>query len=292
MGLKATTILNAINRTKAPYITPKIELSLESFGLKMEQLVDDVATFNTKEIKLKDKIFDFLSWRGKNYRGLPRTGNPPLYTQEAREATESFARSGRIEKPLPNGFRIAYGPYRFNEDGTLSRVIANGGETLYLDLNGKGLKLMTKELKKIYAENPSITEEQKVRILHKFVDSCYDRSRVGDVIKFTPNFIKTENAAAVGEGIFIPIENTADAGVGVCRHKSFLAKALGDKLGLDVSIVRGWYTTYAELGIKDSHIWNEVKIGNKKFLMDVEQNRFEDLAKFPNFSDLYEYSHV
>ena len=42
-------------------------------------------------------------------------------------------------------------------------------------------------------------------------------------------------------------------------------------------------------GIPESHIWNEIKIKDKWYLMDVEQGRFKDLAQFPEFSDLYLY---
>jgi len=270
-GIKFTGKLftPAANAYVRPLCKRQIQ-TLETLGLEFKRPI-----CNVKEIKLNEKMFEFLPWKRNTCIELPQTGKPPMYTQETREATELFVQKGRIERPLPNGFRIAYGPYRFNGDGTLSPVIANGGEILYFDKDSKLLKLMTKQLKKIFSENPGITEEQKAEVLHKFVASCYDRSRYSYLFRLSHDFI--------------PIENTAASGIGVCRHKSFLAKALGDNLGLDVAMVRGWYTTDTELGIVDSHIWNEVKIGNKKFLMDIEQNRFEDLNKFTKFSDLYSY---
>lgn len=244
------------------------------------KLEGDVATFTTKEIKLDEEIFSFLPWRrGKNI--LPPVGKVPEYNTEAKEATELFVKKGWIEDPLPNGFRIGFGPYRFNSNGQLGiyrnmRVGKTGSEMLYYNEKSHDLDIMTKRLQNIYAETPNITEEQKAEILYKFVNGCYDRSKANWIEKFANDFI--------------PIENTAASGAGVCRHKSFLAKALGDRLGLHVAMARGCYITHPEVEIGESHIWNEIKIKDKWFLMDVEQERFIDLARFPEFAKLYEYA--
>ncbi len=277
MGLK---VLNPLIKTvaKKAYVAPKMEVrTLESLGLKMEQLTGDVAAFKTKEIRLGDELFNFLPWRGRGYRKLPPTGKPPVYTAEAKASTEMFVEKGWIEEPLPNGFRIAYGPSRESFDGNgMFRTHINGPddhEFLYYNEESKGIKFMVEQLKKVFSENPNITEEQKAKTLYNFVDSCYTRGRSHWVSQFSHDFI--------------PIENTAAAGAGVCRHKSFLAKVLGDKLGLNVAMARGWY--FPDKVMEESHMWNEVKIGEKWFLMDVEQGRFVDLAKFPEFSDFYMY---
>lgn len=257
--------------------------SLEGINLAELKLASkmegDVATFTTKEIKLDEEIFNFLPWRrGKNI--LPPIGKPPEYTKEAKEATEIFQKTGWIEDPLPNGFRIGFGPYKFDSNGRLgilchSREGSTGREMLYYNEKSHGLDIMTKRLQKIYAENPNFTEEQKAEVLYKFVNNCYDRNKADWIIKFANDFI--------------PIENTAASGAGVCRHESFLAKVLGDRLGLHVAMARGWYITIPELEICESHMWNEINIKDKWYLMDIAQQRFIDLAKFPEFSKLYKY---
>ena len=280
MGLKAINpLIKAV--AKKAYVAPKMEVrTLESLGLKMEQLTGDVAKFNSKEIKLDDEVFNFLPWR-RGYNKLPPTGKPPVYTLESKTATENFMEKGWIEEPLPNGFRMPFGPYRaFDENGMIKpHMIRTGSdrEFLYLNKNSKGINLMVERLKKIFNKNPNITEEEKAKILHKFVDSCYDKNRYSWIHEFSSDFI--------------PIENTAASGAGVCRHKSFLAKVLGDRLGLHVAMARGRYIINQELGIGESHIWNEVKIGDKWFLMDIEQNRFKNLAEYSDFPKLYEYAH-
>ena len=245
-----------------------------------KELKCDVAKFETNEIKLDSELFDFLPWRN-GYKKLPPTGRPPKYTPEAKQATESFINKGWIEEPLPNGFRMPFGPYRaFDENGMIKSSMPRGGadrEFLYFNEDSKGINMMVKRLKSIFSDNPNITEKQKAQVLYKFVDSCYERKRASWISQFCSDFI--------------PIENTAASGAGVCRHKSFLAKVLGDKLGLNIAMARGRFITNTELGIGESHIWNEIKIGEKWFLMDVEQGRFEDLTKFSDFSKLYEYAH-
>lgn len=247
-------------------------------GLKLAtKLESDVVEFSTKEIKLDDEMFDILPWKVRDCRKLPPTGKPPIYTSEAKVATETFIEKGWIEEPLPNGFRIGYGPSRRSfQDNGMFRADVNGltdHEFLYYNEDSKGINLMAEKLKKFFLANPNITEEQKAETLYKYVDSCYSRGRSHWVSEFSHDFI--------------PIENTAAVGSGVCRHKSLLAKVLGDKLGLNVAMVRGWY--FPSKGIDESHMWNEVKIGKKWFLMDVEQNRFIDLEKFPEFKDFYMY---
>ena len=54
-------------------------------------------------------------------------------------------------------------------------------------------------------------------------------------------------------------------------------------------MVRGVYTVNPKLDIVESHIWNEVKIKDKWYLMDITQGRFKDLEKFPEFSTLYRH---
>lgn len=205
------------------------------------QLEGDVVNFSTKKIKLDEEIFNFLPWRSRGYRKLPPTGNPPEYTTEAKEATEAFVEKGWIENHLPNGFRIGFGSYRFDSNGRLkiynckNLETLSGHEMLYYNEKSLGLDIMTKRLQNIYAETPNITEEQKAKILYKFVNNCYDRNRADWVDKFANGFF--------------PIENTAASGAGVCRHKSFLAKVLGDRLGLHVAMARGRYITVPELEI-------------------------------------------
>ena len=249
-------------------------------GLRLaSKLEGDVVQFTPKETKLDEELFEFLPWR-RGYKKLPPKGKPPIYTPEAREATESFIEKGWIEKPLPNGFRIYFGPYRaFNAEGGIKASFQifgkSGSEALYFNEQSKGIKMMVERLEKIYSETPNLTEEGKAKILHRFVDSCYDKNRSAWINQFCNDFI--------------PIENTAASGAGVCRHKSFLAKVLGDKLGMHIAMARGHYIVVPELGIPESHIWNEIKINDKWYLMDVEQGRFKDLAQFPEFSDLYLY---
>lgn len=245
------------------------------------KLEGDVVNLSKKKIKLDEEIFNFLPWR-RGYRKLPPTGKPPEYTTEAKEATETFVEKGWIEEPLPNGFRMGFGPYHFDSNGRIGGyrnlpLGDTGKEMLYYDEKSNCLDFMTKRLQNIYTENPNITEEQKAEILYKFVNSCYDRNRADWIYKFANDFI--------------PIENTVASGAGVCRHESFLAKVLGDRLGLHVAMARGHYITIPELEIGESHIWNEIKIKDKWFLMDVAQERFIDKSKFSEFSKLYEYAH-
>jgi len=250
-------------------------------GLKLAtKLESDVVEFSTKEIKLDDELFDFLPWR-KGYKKLPSTGKPPAYTPEAKKASESFAERGWIEEPLPNGFRMPYGPYKntFDANGIPKPgpKRSPGHEFLYFNEDSNGIRIMIERLKKVFSANPNISEKEKAKILHKFVDSCYDRSRTSWVAGFSDDLI--------------PIENTAATGAGVCRHKSLLAKVLGDKLGLKIAMARGHFTVDKEIGLTESHIWNELKIGNKWYLMDIEQGRFEALDEFLDFSKLYTYAH-
>ena len=140
-------------------------------GLKLAtKLESDVVKFSTKEIKLDDELFDFLPWR-KGYNYLPKPGTPPTYTQEAREAVETFSNTGRIETPLPNGFRISSaGKNEFDESGMFKSLGEDitGAEFLYFDENAKGIKKLIEQLKKVFTDNPNMSLEQKYKTLHKF----------------------------------------------------------------------------------------------------------------------------
>ena len=281
MGLKVINpLIKAV--AKKAYVAPKMEVrTLESLGLKMEQLTSDIAKFNTKEIKLNDELFKFLPWRKYGYKE-PKVGIPPIYTQEAKNATNRFINNEFIAEPLPNGFRVSSGKTPcFDANGVFKESMLpiqlggtkiSRGEATYYDENSKAIKYMVEQLKKIFSENPNITEEQKARTLHRFVNECYDKS------------LKSYTGKYSG---FIPITNTVASGAGVCRHKSFLAKILGDKLGLNIAMQRGRYIEDIETGIGQAHMWNYVKINNEWFLMDIEGDVFSKLSDYLGFYDSY-----
>ena len=277
LAQRAAVWLRASGKSHMLHTKPPVKINIDELRYAPE-LSKDVAKFSTGEIKLDDELFSFLPWR-KGSNLLPPTKTPPPYTPEARRATETFIEKGWIEESLPDGFRTAYGPYRaFDKNGAIKdsyRFLGRGHEFLFFTEDSKGIKRMVKQLEKIFSDNPNLTEEQKAKILYKYVRNCYDNNRIHFVDKFSNDFI--------------PIEYTAACGAGICRHRSFLAKVLGDKLGLHVAMVRGVYTVNPKLDIVESHIWNEVKIKDKWYLMDITQGRFKDLEKFPEFSTLYRH---
>ena len=223
-----------------------------------------------------------LPWKKGNIKSDPKSIIPPKYTQEAKIATETFFNSSRIDTELPDGFRFCTNPCKtVDENGMIflkdaieySKISPKGQEYLFLDKNSKHLQYLVNQLKNIINQK-QYTEEQKARILIAFVDKCFDKSRADLNMNFYPSN-------------FLPIEHTAVYGVGVCRHKSFLTKVLADELGLKVSMVSGVFET--ESKELDAHIWNEIIIGNEKFLMDVEQCKFINLNSDNAWLNRYTY---
>lgn len=278
MGLK---VLNPLIKTvaKKAYVAPKIEVkTLESLGLKVESIGD---IFHVKEtgLHIPQKTFDFLPWR-QGYKYIPRVGKPPQYTEDAKRVTKLFENTNRVDEKLPNGFRFCAQPRtKVGENGEFlkkdfyERVGAKGLECLFLDKNSKGFQVMVDSLNNIIGKNPNITDKQKAQLLKEFVENCFVAKNQGLVSKFSSDYLSISQITA--------------SGAGVCRHKALLAKALGDEIGLDISLIRGDF--YNGL-LPESHIWNELKLGNSYFLFDVEQsNCFVNLESDASCLNKYRY---
>ena len=253
-------------------------------GLKLAtKLESDVVKFSTKEIKLDDELFNILPWRKGDNR-LPVLQTPPQYTSEAKRVTKLFEQKHRVDEPLPNGFRFCASPRtKVDENGNILERMqrlyslqgGKGQEYLFLDETSGGVEKMLKQINNIIDNNPNLTTKEKAELLKKFVSSCYDKTLSGKYHQSLPSG-------------FINITHTAASGIGVCRHKTFLTKILADKLGLKVSMVRGQFTPKNSI-IAEEHMWNEIKIGNEMYLLDVEQNIFENLSKDLDIFSQYRY---
>ena len=108
------------------------------------------------------------------------------------------------------------------------------------------------------------------------MNGCYSVSREHWTDMFTPRK-------------FIKLGQTVKCGAGVCRHKSLLAKVLGDETGLNVSLIRGRYNIDGDLC---GHMWNEIKIGDNSYLLDIMQNRLIKLNSKSEFLKKYHDSRL
>ena len=274
--------LKACGKSSVLQTKPVNPSQLKSLKLATK-LESDVVEFSTKEIQLSDEIFDFLPWRKGNNR-LPVIQTPPQYTSEAKRATKLFEQKHRVDEPLPNGFRFCASPRtKVDENGNILERMqklyslqgGKGQEYLFLDENSDGIEKILKQINIIIDNNPTLTTKEKAELLKKFVSSCYDST------------LSRKYHQSLPSG-FINITHTTASGVGVCRHKTFLTKILADKLGLNVSMVRGQFIPKNSI-IAEEHMWNEIKIGNEMYLLDVEQNVFENLSKDLEIFSQYRY---
>ena len=259
-------------------IVPKAEKFLQNPIHKGCNCVEDTITLTTKKIEIEDSFFDFLPWK-KGYKCLPQTVQPEGYPQEAKRVTEVFDKNYRVDEKLPDGFRMSCSDLdHLDEAGNaiwdIDAPIADL-EIMLVDRNiDKGLNTTIKKFRQLLAENPNASEYQKALLLKDFVNGCYSLSREHWTDMFTPrNFIK--------------LGQTVKSGAGVCRHKSLLAKVLGDETGLNVSLIRGRYNIDGGLC---GHMWNEIKIGEDSYMLDIMQDRLIKLNSKSDFLNKYHYS--
>ena len=182
-----------------------------------------------------------------------------LAKREAIEQSNKYAKEIILENEhFIDGFRYC-GPHAsFNELGQNVSRFSNGfQEIIIIDRNADKILSQTVQAFKNRIASKNLTETQKIDEMMKFVDEVFsvskDSSKISNLVSNMHGFETKE--VLLGEII--------NSGAGMCRHRSLLAKLLGDEIGLSTRFVQGQYST-------GGHAWNEIitKNGNT-YLFDA-----------------------
>ena len=238
-----------------------------------ESLINAIAENNpSKDINVLSRI-DNASIPRSNVGNMPKTSTLGAYSNEAKNTTVEYNRTHTLSSKIPDGYRDAGRQTMFDEKGL--PIGAPSREVLLVDRqNDPVLRNTIDSFKKVLQNNPTLSETEKAKTLFAFVNKLFQGKTGSERVTLTNNFSKTP----------MQIGDVIDAGVGVCRHKSLTAKILADEAGLNMTMRRG---EVGAIGKTDPHIWNEVTLEGKKYLFDVEQNKFIDLSS--GHKDLAEY---
>lgn len=198
-----------------------------------------------------------------------KTGNytpPKMYTEGTHKISqEALEQSNKLAKDvipsnerLVDGFRY-HGPQaQFNECGRdVSRFRSGNQEITIIDRQADSKLAETIEAFKTRLSNKKLSEQEKAQELLKYIDEVFSVKATGTE---TDALVHNMHSATTNEVFLGDIINS---GAGVCRHRSLLTKVIGDEVGLNTSIIQGYYGG-------GGHAWNEIatKSGDK-FLFDA-----------------------
>lgn len=102
----------------------------------------------------------------------------------------------------------------------------------------------------------TLTEEQKMDELMKFVDEVFSVSKSGEeTSKYVANMMKEQQVEVL-------LGDIINSGAGMCRHRALLTKVLADEMNIKCRFVQGYYNS-------GGHAWNEIVTKSDTYLFDA-----------------------
>lgn len=197
---------------------------------------------------------------------------PYVASEKSVMMSDKYLKTGYLSENdrIVNGFR----------DGGRNAKFTRFGDAVYADR-----EIITVDLQKdVYLRN-------LISYVHKNADTMSEKSKM----KFLFNLIKdisgdkaagkkfANNLAVSRQGEEVLLGKVFEHSAAVCRHKSMLAKLLGDELGLKTRLIKG---NLNDILGGNAHVWNEIKLSNgKKYLFDVQQGILMDLSNKSAFNN-------
>ena len=230
-----------------------------------------------------------ITAKNKKIFGLRQKINPKSFADGSHTPKGPYAAS--VKSVQTSDKYLKYGYLSENDrivngfrDGGRNASFTKFGDTLYADR-----EVITVDLEKdVYLQNllkyvkknaASFSEKSKMQFLFKLISDISGDSKAA--FKGSNMLAKKRQAQEVLLGKIFEHE------CAVCRHKSILAKLLGDELGLNTRLIRG---NLNDIVGENAHIWNEIKLSNgKNYLFDVQQGVLMDMTN-KNASNNYTLS--
>lgn len=263
-------------------ITPvlnRVSSSLTNFSKNFGKRIEALKSY--KNPLEKSKLFCFNEGgeiavlnRGKQSSDLMfldhvKTGNyktPKMNPEGTHKISkEALEQSNKLAKDvipsnerLVDGFRY-HGPQsKFDEFGKDVSKFRNGNQEItIIDRQADPKLVETIEAFKTRLSNKNLSEQEKAQELLKYVDEVFSVKSTGSE---TDALVHNMHSAVTKEVFLGDIINS---GAGVCRHRSLLTKVIGDEIGLNTSIIQGYYGG-------GGHAWNEIATkSGEKFLFDA-----------------------
>jgi hypothetical protein len=203
---------------------------------------------------------------------------------KAGEQNIKFRDTGKI----PAGEKISDG-YIDGGSGTLlnekGEIIKNGNREIIL-IDRKVDVYLKNQINYVKREFQNLPDKEKMEKLSKHIDDMFGGRKQGIVEK-------SDNFTDKFEGQSLLLGKIAENGLGVCRHRALMYKILGDEIGLNVSLKRGFMTDQSMGKVfeaRANHAWNIVEANGEKYLVDVMQGKVLHANQFKEGAQGWYYS--
>ncbi len=179
-------------------------------------------------------------------------------TMEGIEQSNKLAKDVILEKDkFIDGYRYSGCNARFDSFGrNVSRFKNGNQEIIVIDktLDETLVKTINTFKNRIYGK--TLTEEQKIKELMKFVDEVFSVSKSGEeTSKYVANIMTGQQAEVL-------LGDIINSGAGMCRHRALLTKLLADEVNIKCRFVQGYYNS-------GGHAWNEIITKGDTYLFDA-----------------------
>lgn len=202
------------------------------------------------------------------YRG-DKHNNLPEMQKEIQKVANNWLKFSYIPKHsiIPDGFIDA--PVYISEFRENGKPCNNNKVREYVIVDktkDKKLDHLVNDFKYL-SNNSLMSEKQKAYLLLKLVDKLLSNGHNNRLL-FLSNSLSSNKAYYLGDIV--------NSGAGVCRHRALLAKVLGDSIGLDISLVRGYFAG-------NPHAWNEITFYNgETVILDIMHRKIINIAENPH----------
>lgn len=158
---------------------------------------------------------------------------------------------------LINGYRYCGANASFDNLGkNVSRFRNGNQEIVVIDRTLDATLEKTITAFKNRINGKTLTEEQKINELMKFVDEVFSVSKSGEeTSKYVANMMKEQQVEVL-------LGDIINSGAGMCRHRALLTKVLADEMNIKCRLVQGYYSG-------GGHAWNEIITKSDTYLFDA-----------------------
>lgn len=156
-----------------------------------------------------------------------------------------------------NGYRYCGANANFDNLGiNVSRFRNGNQEIVVIDRTLDATLEKTITAFKNRINRKTLTEEQKMDELMKFIDEVFSVSKSGEeTSKYVTNMMKEQQVEVL-------LGDIINSGAGMCRHRALLTKVLADEMNIKCRFVQGYYNS-------GGHAWNEIVTKSDTYLFDA-----------------------